>query len=161
MATDAALEDINAAPQLAKDMQRIQSELDGLRRSTDHPQNVTARVVMPEAIKGEVALPKGLEVFSLAIAAEMVRRMDQSPPAEFLKSVLHGTRHRLVRRAAEKAVTGPDTTTGVGWANELNQLIMADYFKELAPRSVLAQLINFGYARSLTCHAGCDRCCIE
>lgn len=143
-AYDLLEKDLDEAFQAKRELPAVKAELEALRKSVERPQTLNATLKAPAQPKAGARLPKTLEVISLAVAAEIVRRRDHTPVADFLKEVRPGDKNRLVRRHAEKAASDPAYTNVAGWAIELTDTILGSMFTDEAPTAVLPQLLGQG-----------------
>ncbi|SFM21681.1 phage major capsid protein [Shimia aestuarii] len=143
-ALDLAHEELKNAEAAAARLPAVEAELATVRRMLDRPQRLEASLKAPAQAKPAVKAPTALGTIALAVSAEIVRRLDGTDPADFIKQVRPGDEWRLVRRYAQKAATDPAYTNVAGWAQELTTTGLGPDFVDRAPSAVIPQLLGAG-----------------
>lgn len=151
-AFDYAIAKARQFPQQADEIASLKASVAAMERSLNRPIEVKAALAPPAQPKPAVRRPRIGQTVALAIAAELVRRLDNTRPSDFIKQVLPRDEDRLARRLAErfhKAATQPGHTTTPGWGEELVPHAMSELYQDLAPTSAMARLVDAGFARRL------------
>ncbi len=140
--------EVQAAPTTAKRLEGALARIDTLEKRAPKAE-VTLK--NPEPPKPDQRVPRALEMASITLTAEFLRRVDGTDPDDTIDKLLSGRSNELSRKAAKahyKTSSSTALTATVGWGQELVASVTGEYWRDLKHRSALAGLIGNG-ARQL------------
>ncbi|SMP35330.1 phage major capsid protein [Shimia sagamensis] len=138
VAFEAAAEDVNAAPQLAKTVARLEGEIEGMKAEAAKPVNVTVKApAKPKSGTGQVQI-RGLRMAAVRFAIGAIQHQTKRDPRAIAADLLgKGDQYQQAIRSA----TTPATTTAAGWAAELVRSDVREFYRDMEQASVFAQLV--------------------